>query len=734
MTARVLISAGLGVAMALVGVVIQALIGYDLDERIGLDVLFLQRGRLPPPPEVVLVAIDKSSSDHFGLPNAPDQWPRRLHAELIDRLSAAGAKLIVFDLFFKTAGDEAGDLALAAAMTRAGNVLSVGFLKRELVADGDGGVPGAYFNIEHLIAPTPVIGSAAAAVAPFPLPKVPAKVSWFNTFRTSAGDLPTMPAVALQLYLHGEYDALVAHLAARGLSAGALPTLGASRAGNAPWVHVMSRLRGLVARHPDVVDEMWAQPLPEGRKKQIEAMIELYRGDVLRYLNFYGPPRSIVTLPYWRAFEADALPDLEDKAVFVGFAELLQPEQRDGFYTAFSQRDGLDISGVEIAATAFANLLRNESLRVPAPLGVIVLFGLLVSVVVMRSSAWGIVVAAVSMGSVYIGISFYLFGAWHTWLPLFVPVVIQTPLAVVAALLWRYLQTNRERQRIRRAFGYYLPESAVAQLVKDAGRVRAGGRRMYGVVLATDAEQYTRLSETLQPEALSELLNRYYGVLFAPVRRRGGVVSDVIGDAMLAMWSSAMPLVQHRFEACAAALDIIRGVDENRSSSCPPTALPTRIGLHAGDVVIGNVGAVDHFEYRAVGDIVNTSTRIEGLNKQLGTRIIASHQVIDGLEGVVSRELGVFKLVGKQQALSLFEIVCLRDELDDVTASLLTAFAAALEAYRSQLWDDAARQFSQILLSYPEDGPSGFYRELCLSLLASPPPEPWNATVVVQKK
>ena len=724
----------LGLVTVSAGMVMQAWVGYGLDERIGLDVLFLQRGRLPPPPEVAVVAIDKLSADRLGLPNSPDRWPRSLHATLIDRLVDAGARVIVFDLFFKTSRAE--DEVLAAAMTRAGNVILVGFLKREIVAEDLSDVSAPYLNIEQLLLPVPPIEGAAVAIAPFPLPKVPAKVSWFNTFRASAGDMPTLPAMALQFYTLGVYDEVYAQLTALGVASGDLPAQATVIAAEAELSDVVARLRLLFQRQPQLAEGLsgqLARVAPANRAGQLKAMIELYRGDNLRYLNFYGPPRSLTTLPYWRVLENDGLPDLRDRAVFVGFSELLQPEQRDGFYTAFSQKSGLDISGVEIAATAFANLLRGESIVVPWHVGIIILFGLLVAVCTAGPSAWGIVIAGVAFCAVYVGLGFYAFQSWHVWLPLFVPVVIQTPLAMLAALVWRYLQTNRERQRIRQAFGYYLPASAVEQLVKDAGRVQASARRMYGVVLATDAEQYTRLSEAMAPEALSDMLNRYYGVLFEPVRRRGGVVSDVIGDAMLAMWSSVQPLARHRSEACAAALDIIQGVDHNRSSSTP-AALPTRIGLHAGDVMIGNVGAIDHFEYRAVGDIVNTSTRIEGLNKQLGTRIIASRQVIDGIEGIVFRELGAFRLAGKQRPLDLFEVVCFGDDLEASTASLLEAFAAGLGAYRARMWDDAARRFSRILDAYPEDGPSGFYKALCLSLVESPPPEPWNATVVVQKK
>ena len=146
--------------------------------------------------------------------------------------------------------------------------------------------------------------------------------------------------------------------------------------------------------------------------------------------------------------------DFAGKAVFVGFAEQLQPEQRDGFYTVFSQPDGLDISGVEIGATAFANILERrhvEPVNGSSKIAILALWGMLVCVVSWMLPAASLVAAsAIAVGG-YMGAAHAAFGHDGTWLPIVVPVMVQTPVALVGALVWRYLDARRERETVRKA-------------------------------------------------------------------------------------------------------------------------------------------------------------------------------------------------------------------------------------------------------------------------------------------
>jgi adenylate cyclase len=230
-------------------------------------------------------------------------------------------------------------------------------------------------------------------------------------------------------------------------------------------------------------------------------------------------------------------------------------------------------------------------------------------------------------------------------------------------------------------------------------------------------------------------MNAYYAAVFEPVRRHGGIVSDVVGDAMLAIWATAQPDATLRHQACLAALEIASTLQRfvHPANTLP---LPTRIGVHAGHVLLGNVGALDHYEYRAVGDIVNTSTRLQGLNKYLKTQILVSEEVLDQLAGFLSRELGTFLLAGKSRPLVVHELLCCLEGATKRQRHLCALFAEALGAYKRQSWEEAIEKFYGIVksASTKEDGPSLFYVELCEQYKTDPPRGSWNGVVRMVKK
>lgn len=756
---RLLKAIVLGLLIAGVGISSYFLLdGFDMEESTGLDILFKQRGQRPAPEEVLLVAMDKFASDKLGLPNDPTKWPRDLHARLIDRLSAAGAAVIVLDVFFKESRDKQQDTALADAIRSAGNVILFSHLQREILSM-QGKTPErvqdqALLNIERLVHPTSVIAQAPVALAPFALLKYPLKVTKFWTFRVPAGEIPNIPAMALQLYAMDVYPALLQLLQQLSPNDSQhLPTNPNVVLNTQGLAKLVSELHTLFRIKPELGTDLLnalQQPAANGlalipsQQKRLEALIKMYQGGNQHYLNFYGPPRTIHTITYDKFLDETVSLDVKGKIIFVGFSERLQPEQKDNFYTVFSQPDGLDLSGVEIAATAFANLLHAETIKPLPPAAFITLifcYGIIIALLGRLPPTTIAIAISLLFAGFYAFMSVSLFKSNNLWLPLIVPLAIQTPLALFVALLWGYLETNSERKRIRQAFGYYLPNNVVDQLAHKTSKIHANHQRMYGICLATDAEQYTALAETMTPEDLGELMNSYYEILFKPVRNRDGIISDVVGDAMLALWSSVQADAQLKFKACDAALDIIKAVAQFNPSAKQSTTpiLPTRIGLHAGQILLGNVGAIDHYEYRAVGDIVNTANRIQGMNKQMGTRIIASKETLHDVNGFLSRELGQFRLVGKQQAITLFELLCRKEAATPLQVDLCERFSAALDMYQKRDLDNAVGKFLQILADFPTDGPSQFYINLCRNhigrnSIAGPPQGSWDGVIVMDQK
>lgn len=237
----------------------------------------------------------------------------------------------------------------------------------------------------------------------------------------------------------------------------------------------------------------------------------------------------------------------------------------------------------------------------------------------------------------------------------------------------------------------------------------------------TDAEGYTAVAEGMDPPRLVELVNRYFRELFAAVLGSKGVVIDVKGDGILAVWTSAVPDAELRARVCSGCLQILDAAERfNRSS--PGRRLPTRIGVDFGRIALANVGAFARYEYRAIGDPVNTSSRLEELNKALGTRLLVSGELAEGVEGYLFRDLGSFTLRGKRSPVRVLELVGERLRASREQRLLCRHFAAARQAYEAGDVDEARRQFGALRASFPHDGAVRFFLRRCFDSLRATQP------------
>ncbi|WP_350282777.1 adenylate/guanylate cyclase domain-containing protein [Nitrosomonas sp.] len=733
--------------------------GKAIEEQFGLYWLFHLRGERTAPADIVVVAVDQASATRLELPLKPSLWSRTLHARLVDRLVKAGARVVAFDLVFDRPGSDVGhDEQFAAALKHAGNVVLVERLDFEETRF-PAGVASDELHTRILQEYTgeilPIIAAAARAHAPFPLQKS-TRVSYYWTFRPGGSDMPTLPSLLLQLSSAEVYEHFL------DLLAGTDPALVRQLPANVNEADIEDLaldLRNIFIREPSLAEKL-LQRLVEGinldtaQQRVIHALIDLYGGSEMRYLNFYGPPRTIRTIPYHLLLEeGESHPetagelDLTGKTVFVGFSAETISEQdkvRDDYQTVFSLPDGLTLSGVEIAATAFANLLEGESIRPAASLNgafILLLWGMGICLLCFTVPAGNIMVHALGMalmGSlsfcVYGSVSVWLFEQWQLWIPLAIPLMVQLPAGVIGIVTLLYFEADRERRRIEVLFGGHRPEPVVRDMVRGANPIHTDGQLVYGACLATDAEKYTTLAETMDPRQLAALMHEYYGCLFEPVERYQGKVSDVIGDAMLAIWAAGSADALLRERACLACLDIISAVEHFNQGGRGHPPLPTRLGLHSGEMVLGNIGARQHYEYRAVGDIVNTANRIQGANKYLGTRLLVSEEVVNGLNDLLLRPLGRFLLPGKSQSVNLFELIARQSSSSAVQRQLCAAYEQALHICQTGDRAGALHQFTMIHEHFPEDGPTRFMLTYCRESRFLSVREPDELIISIQSK
>ncbi len=658
----------------------------SLEHSWGLESLYALRGPRPAPPHVVVIALHGAAAQALGVAPRPDRWPRALHAELVERLHAQGARSVAFDLLFDRERDAADDARLERALREAGNGVLVAYLRRDLHNMGS-----TVVAIDHWVPPMPALGDAALATAAFALVKSNEGVLSYLAFAPEGDERASLPWV-----LAAHHDAAALRALGKVLSN---PPTQASE--------LLSALRRAARAQPGLLDNA-----ADGEVIQTTQWRQALRDPSNEvYLNMYGPPGQITTLAYDQALaalrEGGAKAEVfRGASVLVGTSEFSQTEQRDVYRTPWSTRDGLDVSGVELGATALANRLDGSVIR---PLSGAAAAGWMAALAMLWLLPWRLASARwaapcwLGMAVAYGAVVSSAFTHLNLWWPWAVPLFVVWPVTGLLGLGLRVREVERQRHRLRLALSRYGPREEVARLARA---LRDGDDRVYVACLSTDIEGYTRRIEGLGPADARRWLNAYFEKAFPIVRQHGGHVVDHAGDSMLCIWLSAHDHAQACQQAVAAARALSAALNDTTTEglACAShPATPTRLGLHFGPVSLGEVGDAAHAEQRVVGDIVNTASRIQSANKALGTRILVSDVVAGYLPAGECRALGYFLLAGKQAPVGLAE------PLGTAGAQhLREQHAQALAAWEAGEWTQARGALDSLLAQWPHDGPARF--------------------------
>jgi adenylate cyclase len=708
----------------------------SLETTMGLDTLFQIRGKRPPPPEVVVVAMDETSETRLGVGQNLTRW-RGFHAKLVQELRQQGAALIIFDLqFIEPHPDH--DPAFAGEMRQAGNVLVTDcilkfstwnkeFSGREQCSESNRKPPVEESNgqtqqgsvIMRKIPPTDGLKQAALDHAPFFLSDDPenptVREAW--TFVLKLGETPTLPVVTWLYYLQ---------------RTGTLQGINHPKHPFSDW---------LTERRKECLAATGNATKNEAEKSGLDKRISdlICQEDDSRYLDFYGPPQTLRMESYSEVYDGK-ISDLRGKVVFVGKANRKYlAGNTDVFQTPFTDTRSGRMFGVEIMATQFANLLEGRFVESPfPPVLLLLVFGLLVGILLAQFAGFAGIAASVLFSGAYTGLAVWCFNRNALWMPVAVPLLVQLPVSWLLSLLWSRRDLLHERKRIlvfvRRVFPQWMPflPSSPGQWYPEQGAVRLTSERdVSGLCLATDIEGYTAVAAQHTAHEMWELLNAYYQVLGYPVSSHEGIIADVTGDAMMAVWID-LPVTSQRLAACLAALEMELAVEQfNETASVG--RLPTRIGLYEGDMTLGSLDAGEGSHYRAIGDTVNIASRIQGVNKYLGTQILASATIAASLSNIIYRSVGVFRLVGRDKPLELMEIVGMESEVSASKYAIHKQFSSGLSAFQQGQWEDAVAGFQVLLDNHGYDGPTRFYLDLAAAYQKNPPLE-WAGVVTLSGK
>jgi class 3 adenylate cyclase len=292
---------------------------------------------------------------------------------------------------------------------------------------------------------------------------------------------------------------------------------------------------------------------------------------------------------------------------------------------------------------------------------------------------------------------------------------------------------------LRRAFSTYLSEDVVEEIVSDPTRLHLGGEKRYMTALFTDIKGFTGIAEALTPEKLVELLNHYLSNMSDVILEQEGTIDKYEGDAIIAFFGAPIALADHALRACLTAIMMKRLEPEmnkyTAGKNLSPSPLYTRIGINSGDMVVGNMGTQKKMNYTIVSNAVNLASRLEGVNKQYGTWILASEDTIKGTnERLVTRRLDRIRVAGINVPVRIYEVI---ETMADASTDLhykVKLFQKAHKLFESRNWKDALEKFNSFLEEFPNDGPSLLYQERCRKFIQYPPLDDWDGVFNFEEK
>jgi len=379
----------------------------------------------------------------------------------------------------------------------------------------------------------------------------------------------------------------------------------------------------------------------------------------------YAPPGTYTTLSAAAVIQSELRlregltpvvdpADLAGAHVLFGFSA---PGLMDLRHTPLSRTS----PGVLVHATVLDNLLAGGFIR-PAPrllaLLVTLVWGLgaaVLSAGIRRPWQAGLLFAAGLPLPALLGLALHPAGVWWPVLPGSVAVLG----GLVGGLTANWATEGRQRRFLKQAFRHYLSPHVIERLLADPDRLQLGGERRELTIVFSGLAGFTGLGESLPPERLTALLNDYLSLMTDIILEEGGTLDKYEGDAIIAFWNAPLDQPDHAGRACRAAVRCQRALAENRPrwrEACGRD-LFMRVGLNTGEVVVGNLGSRQRFDYSILGDAANLAARLEGVNKVFGTGCLAAAATVAQAQAtVVAREVGAVQVVGRREPVVVHEL------------------------------------------------------------------------------
>lgn len=637
-------------------------------------------------PNVVrVVDVDEASLAAYG----QWPWPRTRLMELVQRLQEAGVAAIAFDVLLaepdRTAPQAMAklwqsapanavlqalpdpDLALAQALSGAGVVLGSS-LSQSAAPDLDADKaqqPALPFRVVST-GPQPAKALEFAS-AVWPLPLLSAQADGLGAMNFTADADGVLRRVPLLFRLNGQW----------------VPSL------SAETLRVAQGARNYLVRSNEAgVQEVRIGAITVPTTAQGEIWLD------------FGQQLPGLLVPAAHVLSGQLTQDqLKGQVVVIGSTAA-------GLMDVRSSPLGHLMPGVQAQAMALSQMLSGQHLLRPAwargAEGLVLLLGMLATAVVAlrapvrwSASLTGLLVATL------------LAGAWwaflhERWLLDALNPALAVLLTFGLASGVRHRKTERQQRWLRQAFSRYVSPNRVAHLMAHPEQLVLSGKRQQCSFVFTDLAGFTSMIEASDPGQIVSVINDYLDAMLTIIFKHEGTLDRFMGDALVVMFSAPVPQADYRQRALDCALDM-HAFASSYARQQQARGLPwgsTRIGVHSGEVIVGNFGGQNFFDYRALGDPINTAARLESVNKHLGTRVCVSQAILDGCPNARVRPVGRLLLKGKSAALHAFEPIA---TMDATVCASPAEYAVAFEALQHGPPAAARAHFEALALRHPLD-------------------------------
>ncbi len=678
---------------------------------------FRARGPLEPHPRIATVDIDEPAVARYG------RFPfdRRVFARALDALESAGAAVVFVDIVFSEPASPEEDAALEEALRSESMAVVLGHIVFTEAPDAGAPVratPGAVLRAFREHEPTVATSLGASERRVWPGFQVQPPQDRFQRAAAGSGFL-NLDADAGGVVRRASM--LIDHegelLASATLTAATLLELGGEGEGSPLFVSGS-------ADAPELAHASGSVTLDA-------------RGSAL--LNYPGPASvfpGVGLVELIETHESGRTADL--RARFAGRLVVLGPsavgiwDTRDTPYEASAP-------AYLVHAAAMDNLLGDRFLKrgpglMLAEWLLILALGLTTAWLAARGRVWvGVAVGGVLTALPLVAARVLLVadGVWMR--PMYVAASVAGALVATGVVRLnleaiRRATEQRRRSEVMALFGRYVAPDLVQQLVDDPGSVPLGGTRRRITMMFSDLRGFTTLSEGFEPEDLATFLSGYLDRMSRCIVDAGGMVDKYLGDGIMALFGAPMPDPDHAASACRAALAKMVALERFNaevvaSGRLLDKPLAVGIGLNTGEAAVGNMGSELRFDYTAIGDEVNLSSRLEGLTKQYGVGIIVSGPVRDDVgDAFTFRELDLVAVKGRSAPVRIYELL---GPAGVAVSRTVAGYEAALMMYRDRRWDEAEETCEQILDS-GGDGPTRFLLERIRTMRMMGAPADWD--------